>query len=370
MDQSSFKSRPTKAVVNLSNLEQNLSVVRSIVGKSKVMGVVKADAYGHGLIEIAKRLEKRDIDYLGVAYLEEGILLRKNKIIIPILVLGAVIKDQIEEYIKYDIELTGSSVEKLKEIDRVSKGLNRKAKVHIKIDTGMGRIGVQWDRVDNFINDLLLLKNISIVGIYTHLSSSDSNLKYTKLQYKRFEIALEKFKKYLDVDSLLIHYANSSMVANNWGTDLKDMVRVGLLLYGYSDNPLIQKKLSPVMSLHSIVSYFKVLKKGSPISYNMKYITKRQTRVVTIPIGYADGYSIEFSNRGRVMINGKKHPVRGKICMDQCMVEVGGNECYVGDNVEIFGDNILLKNLCKNTNETPYTVLTGISQRVPRVYIE
>ncbi len=370
MNESFFKSRPTKSVVNLSNLEHNLSVVRSIVGDSKVMGVVKADAYGHGLVEIAKRLEEKDIDYLGVAYFEEGKLLRENNVCKPILVLGAVIKDQVKEYIKYDIEFTGSSIEKLREIDRVSKELKTKAKVHIKIDTGMGRIGVQWDRVDTFISDLLSFKNISIVGIYTHLSSSDSSRKYTKLQYKRFEIALKKFKKYLDIDSLLIHYANSSMVANNKGMDLKDMVRVGLLLYGYSDNPLIQKKLSPVMSLHSVVSYFKVLEKGCPISYNMKYITKRQTRVVTIPIGYADGYSIEFSNRGIVMINGNKYPIRGKICMDQCMVEVGKGECYVGDKVELFGDNILLKDLCKNTNETPYTLLTGISQRVPRVYIE
>lgn len=332
------------------------------------MGVVKANAYGHGLVEISQRLEEKGIDSLGVAYIEEAILLRESGVKKPILVLGAVIEDQIEKYIKYEIEFTGSSFEKLKKIDEVSRKSGIKARVHIKIDTGMGRIGVQWDRVDRFTKEVLKLKNISIVGIFTHLSSADSSMEYTQLQLERFEKVLVKFQSSFDVDSMLVHYANSSCVANCKKMDLKDMVRVGLLLYGYSDNKILQKRLKPVMSLESVVSYFKVLEKDSALSYGMEYVTKDQTRVVTIPVGYADGYPIDFSKKGEVYINGIKYPVRGRICMDQCIIEVGKGECYVGDSVELIGENISLWELCRGTNQTPYTVLSCISDRVPRVY--
>jgi len=363
-----FSSRPTRAIINLSNLEYNLSLLREIIGDRKVMGVVKANAYGHGLVEISERLEEKGVDYLGVAYIEEAIILRESGIKTPILVLGAVIEDQIEKYIKYKIEFTGSSFEKLKKIDEVSRKSGVKAKVHIKIDTGMGRIGVQWDRVDRFIEEILKLNNISIVGIFTHLSSADSSIEYTQLQLERFEKVLVKFQNTFDTDSMLVHYANSSCVANFKDIDLKDMVRVGLLLYGYSDNEILQRRLKPVMSLESAVSYFKVLGKDSPLSYGMEYITKEQTRIVTIPVGYADGYPVDFSNKGKVYINGIVYPVRGRICMDQCIVEIGKGECYVGDNVELIGKDISLWELCKGTNQTPYTVLSGISDRVPRIY--
>jgi alanine racemase len=369
MDNHLFKSRPTKAIVNLKNLENNLKVVKSIVKKKKIMAVVKADAYGHGLIEIAKKFQQLKVDYFGVAYLEEAIILRNNGIRTPILVLGAVNKYQIKNYLKNDIHFTGSSLEKLREISNTAKRLKTKAKVHIKIDTGMARIGVQWDRVEKFFSELFLLDGLEIVGIYTHFSSSDVDRKYTMLQRKRFENVLNLFSKYINLKKVIVHMANSTTVTNYPISFHKDMVRTGLLLYGYSGNPKIQKKLKPVMSFKTVVSYFKVLEKGCPVGYKKMFTTTKQTRIVTLPMGYADGYPIEFSNNSIVWINSKIYPIVGRLCMDQCMVDIGNGEAYVGDEVEIFGENISLWDLCKNSLKSPYTILTGISQRVPRVYI-
>lgn len=371
MDNTLFYNRPTKAVINIFNLENNLKVVKSLVGKRKIMGVVKANAYGHGLVRISKVLEK-EVDYLGVAYIEEAIILRENGVKSPILVLGAVHKQQIDDYILNDIEITGSSLEKIQAISKRAKSLKKKAKVHIKIDTGMGRIGVQWDRVDRFFKKLFeskILENIEIVGIYTHFSSADTDKIFTKKQNERFKKVLRVLSRYKNPQDLLVHAANSSTVANYSGDFLNDMVRVGLLLYGYSDNLKVQKKLKPVMSFKTVVSYFKVLEKDSAVGYNQTYTTKRKTRVVTLPVGYADGYPIEFSNKAHAFLNNKIYPVVGKICMDQCMVDIGNGKAYVGDEVELFGENISLWSLCEGTIKSPYTLLAGISERVPRVYI-
>lgn len=368
MKNSPYISRPTKALISKSNLLHNFSVVKNLVGERKVMVVLKADAYGHGLIECAKLLKKTD--YIGVAYIEEALILRKNKIKKPILVLGAVNSTQIKDFILNDIDITGSSLEKLIQISTIAKQLKRKAKVHLKIDTGMGRIGVQYDRVERFFSEVFKLDNIDIVGIYTHFSSADTDNKYTLLQYNRFDKVLKTLSQYIEIDNLIVHFANSAFLSNFGNLDLKDMVRVGLMLYGYSPNKKIQKKLKPVMKLETVISYFKVLEKNKYISYQKLFKTEKQERIVTVPIGYADGYSIEFSNKGKLHINGNIYPVVGKICMDQCMVNIGDGQAYVGDRVELFGEKINLWELCKDTNQSPYTVLTGITQRVPRIYIK
>lgn len=361
-----YISRPTKAIISKENFLHNFSVVKDLVGKRKIMVVLKANAYGHGLVESAKIL--KDTDYIGVAYIEEALILRKNGIKKPILVLGAVNSNQIKDFILNDIDITGSSLEKLIQISDTAKQLKRKARVHLKIDTGMGRIGVQYDRVERFFEEVFKLKNIEIVGIYTHFSSADTDKEYTLLQYSRFEEVLKKASEYVELKNLIIHIANSAFISNFSNLDLKDMVRVGLMLYGYCPNKRIQKRLKPVMKLETVVSYFKVLKKGSYIGYQKTFKTSKQERIITLPVGYADGYSIEFSNKGEVYLNGNIYPIVGTICMDQCMVNIDGGQAYVGDRVELFGEKISLWELCKNTNQSPYTVLTSISQRVPRIY--
>lgn len=363
-----FKTRPTRAEINLVNLKYNLSIIKKIVGKRKIMGVVKADAYGHGIVEVSKALERENIDYLGVAYMEEGILLRKNNINTPILVLGAVNSWQIPDFLNYDIHFTVSSLEKASEISKTAKDLNISSNIHLKIDTGMGRIGIQWDRVKPFFEGILKLENLNITGIFTHFSNAERDTNYTDLQMERFEKVLEELAKYIDMKDFLVHMANSAAIGNRIENTFKDMVRPGLLLYGYSHNKDIQKLLKPVMTFKTVVSYFKVLKKGSSVSYGRKYITKKQTRIVTLPVGYADGYIKEFSNKASIFLNGKKYPVVGSVCMDQCMVDINNGEAFVGDDVELWGEDINLWELCKLSKKTPYTLLTGISHRVPRIY--
>ncbi len=219
-----------------------------------------------------------------------------------------------------------------------------------------------------FFSELFKLSNIEILGVYTHFSSADCDKKYTLLQYERFDEVLRKLSKYIELKNLILHIANSSFVSNYFDLDLKDMVRVGLMIYGYSSNPMIQEKLKPVMKLESVVSYFKVLEKDKFIGYGKKYKTTKLDRIVTLPIGYADGYSIDFSNKAKVFINSKAYPIVGKVCMDQCMVNIGDGQAYVGDKVELFGEKINLWEICQNSNQSPYTILTGISKRVPRIY--
>lgn len=368
MENIDYKSRPTKAVINTKNILNNLSVVKSLIGNRKVMAILKADAYGHGLTKTAQLLQHK-VDSIGVAYIEEAIILRRNKIKIPILVLGPVHKKQIKEYLNNDIDITGASAEKLIQVSQIAKKLGKVAHIHLKIDTGMGRIGVQYDRVERFFDEIFKLENIDVVGVYTHFSCADSDREYTLLQYERFEKVLKTLSKYTDIAKLNVHIANSSFTSSFNNLDLKDTVRIGLMLYGYSPNKYVQKLLKPAMTLKTEVSYFKVLEKGKYIGYGKTYKLNRQSRIVTLPIGYADGYSTEFSNKGKVYINGKTYPIVGKVCMDQCMVNIGNGEAYVGDSVELFGEKINLWNICENTSQSPYTILTAISQRVPRIYI-
>ncbi len=362
-----FKDRPTYAEISLPNLEHNISVIKNIIGNTKIMGIVKANAYGHGLVEISKKLQNLNIDYLGVAFIEEAVYLRENGITTPILVLGAVDNSQIKLFLKHDIDITGASIEKLEQISQIAGELKLKGKVHLKIDTGMGRIGVQWDRNKEFIDKAFTLPNIDIVGIFSHFANSKEDVEYTQEQLKRFNAVLDYIeeKYYLPP---LIHLANSGAISNNLKDSFFDMVRPGLLMYGYSYNPEIQKLLKPVMSFKTEVSYFKVLDANESIGYDRTYITKERTRIVTIPVGYADGYP---KNNGEVYINGKRYPVVGRVCMDQAMVDIGNEgEAYVGDMVELWGENISLFDVSVSTGRSLHELMSGIGERVPRRYLD
>jgi alanine racemase len=331
------------------------------------MGIVKANAYGHGLVEISKKLQSLNIDYLGVAYIEEAIYLRENGINLPILVLGAIDNTQIPLFLKNDIDLTGSSIEKLEQISKEAKALNVKARVHLKIDTGMGRIGVQWDRKEEFLEKAFSLPNLDIVGIFSHFANSTDDIEYTNEQLRRFNIVLKYVEKRYKRPAL-IHLANSGAISNNRRDTFFDMVRPGLLMYGYSFNPEIQKFLKPVMSFKTRVSYFKVLEANMSIGYDRTYFTKERTRIVTIPVGYADGFP---KHVGYVYINGKRFPVVGRVCMDQAMVDIGNDGiAYVGDDVELWGENISLFEVSKYTDRSIYELMSNVGERVPRIYLK
>ena len=367
--------RPTRVEINLRNLDNNLNVIRKIVGKRKIMAIVKANAYGHGLIEISKRLVKDGIDYIGVAFVEEAIRLREEGIETPILVLGAIDNDQIPLFLQNNIEITGSSIEKLQAISKYAKDLGITANVHLKIDTGMNRIGVQWDRVEEFLQTVFTLPNIKITGIFSHFVSSSLDPEFTKLQLKRFSKVLDiVFSTYAKKEDVLVHLSNSGAIANNLKSAFFDMVRPGLMLYGYSPIKFIQQQLKPVMSFKTKVAYFKVIDGGVTIGYDMTYTTKGQTRVVTLPVGYADGYPRSLSNKGTVIISNKEYIISGRVCMDQSMVDIGMSaEAYNGDDVLLWGregNNFIdLWEVSRLADRSIYEILCSVSQRVPRVLI-
>lgn len=372
-----FENRPTRAEIHLKNIGENIKVIKRIVGKRKILGVVKANAYGHGLVEISKTLQKLKVDYLGVAYVEEAVYLRENGIKIPILVLGAVDDSQLDLYFKYDIDITGSSIEKLEKISRKAKRLKKRAKVHLKIDTGMGRIGVQWDRKEEFIKKAYTLPNLDIVGIFSHFVDSYNDPKFTTVQLRRFKEVL----KYVELNynlPPLIHFANSGAISRNLRSSFFTMVRPGIMMYGYCLNRKLQKELKPVMHFKTKVLFFKVLEKGSSVGYARTYETKRRERIITLPVGYADGYSRDLTNKGFVYINNpkykqKKHifPVVGRICMDQMMVSLGRDgTAYVHDDVELWGENIKLWDVSKWSGHSMWDLLANVTERVPRRYVK
>lgn len=375
-----YMNRPTRAEISIPNLVNNFEIVKSCVaGDVKIMAVVKANAYGHGIRRVTKELLKAGASYIGVAYLEEAKYLRKNGITAPILVLGAINSEQIPEFINNDIEITTSSIDKSMAISKAAGELGRKARVHIKIDTGMERIGVHWYNAPEFIDKTFSLPHIEVKGIFSHLAKAESDSEFTGKQLSRFEEVLSYMRKNSMVPPL-VHLANSAGVINHRDTHF-NMVRPGIIVYGYNPNGYFPeqtwngRRLRPVMTLKSKVSYFKVCTAGTGISYNHTYKTKEQTRIVTLPVGYGDGYNRLLSNKGEVIIRGKKYMVAGNVCMDQVMVDIGPDgTAFNGDDVLLFGTmgdfEIPLESLCDKVGNITYEFVCDISSRVPRIYID
>lgn len=370
--------RLTRAEINLQALRYNVHAVRSHIPSTvKIMGLVKANGYGHGLTEIASAFVDYGIDYLGVGFLEEGIALREKGISCPVLVLGGVFGSQVKEFLHYNLEMTVSSMEiahRIEETARQSNGI--KARAHLKIDTGMERIGVQAERALPFIEQVMKLRNVDVVGLYSHFATSDERDKsFAREQLVRFRSVLDQMKQ-RSMTIPLIHIGNSGAVL-----DLPDsyfgMVRPGVMLYGiYPSKETTQSiPLKPVLSLKSNVVFIKDVESGVSISYGRTYTTKSKTRIATIPIGYGDGYSRRLTNKGEVIIHGKRYPVVGTVCMDQLMVDIGvQSNVHVGDDVVLIGtegtETISTWDVADKLGTIPYEIVTGIAERVPRVYIQ
>jgi alanine racemase len=369
-----FRNRPTRALVSLGNLANNFAIVRSCIARDvKIMGVVKANAYGHGILEVSRALLSMGAHSLGVALLEEGIYLRENGITAPILVLGAINADQIPQFLQHDIAITSSSVDKSRSISATAAAVGKTARVHLKIDTGMERIGVHWYNADAFVDKTLSLPGIVVEGLFSHLAKADSDRAFTLEQIARFSAIVERMDK-AGRRPPLVHLANSEGVIQ-YPSSHFNLVRPGIMLYGYATRKDFgERRLRPVMSLLTKVAFFKVVPEGAGISYNHTTRTSRQTRVVTLPIGYGDGYNRLLSNRGEVIIRGVRHKVAGNVCMDQTMVDIGPDgTAYNGDDVLLFGehegDSVALESLCSAIDTIPYEILCMIADRVPRVYV-
>ncbi|MFK7929257.1 MAG: alanine racemase [Myxococcota bacterium] len=366
--------RPTHLRVDLARLGRNLQAVRQRAHGAPVLAVVKANAYGHGLIPVARCFAEHGARMLGVAYLEEGVALRRAGLDLPILVMGGIIGDQISAFIQHDLTITASSVDKLAAIEAEAARMGQRAKVHLKVDTGMERIGVHWYSAEPLLQASLQCEHVDIDGIYSHLANSDDgDLTHAREQIRRFNQVLSFYSE-RGLHPPLRHLSNSGAVLNLPEARF-DMVRPGLLLYGVTpgDSPSdidVQGALRWV----SRVVYFKVVQPGSPVSYGSTWVPDRMTRVVTVPVGYGDGYQRRMSGHAQVLIGGVRYPVVGRICMDQIMVDIGWDSAFNGDEVVLLGqqghEGIRVEDLAEWTGTITYEVLTAINTRVPRIYLD
>jgi alanine racemase len=367
--------RPTLVEVDLTRLAENLAAIRARVAPAKVMAILKANAYGHGMVEVARQMVASGADSLGVAFLEEGILLRRHGIRAPILVLGGIIGNQVPLFLEHDLALTASSVDKLLQIEEAAGQMGIAATVHLKIDTGMERIGVHYYSAEPLLEASLRCRHCVIEGIYSHFANADAaDLTHARLQIERFQEVL-RFYERRSLPVPLRHMANSAAVLQLPESHF-DLVRAGILLYGVypSKNVVPTVAVRPALAWKSRVVYFKVVKPGHPVSYGSTWTSDHAVRIVTLPVGYGDGYFRGLSNRGRVLIRGKSYPVIGTVCMDQTMVNLEWESAYNGDEVVLLGDSgsetISADDLAGWAGTIPYEILTNINTRVPRVYVK
>jgi len=371
--------RPTYLEVNLLQLKQNLEAIRTHVRGAKVMPMVKANAYGHGIEGVAPYIEPY-VDYFGVALVEEAIQLRQLGIKKPILVAGGTLIEQLPLFFEHDLILTASSLDLLTASEQLASSTRQRLKVHLKIDTGMERVGVHEYEAEEFIKASLACSHLEVEGIYTHLANSETLESDTLLSNKnglvKASLQLERFQEVLrfyEKNSLpmpMRHVCNSGGILNLPEAHL-DIVRPGVLFYGVYPGRDIQTKLDvkPALTWKSRVAYSKVTLPGRSVSYGSLWQAEARTRIVTIPCGYADGYFRRMTNQARVIIHGKSYPQVGRICMDQFMVDVGEDDVMVGDEVTLLGGGITPEELADWTGTNEYEVMTNISARVPRVYV-
>ncbi len=368
------------AEIDIDAAAKNIQNVRAITNKNaQIMATVKADAYGHGFLEMSKIFLENGADRLAVATLDEAIQLRREGIDVPIMILGASDSDDAKDIINYDIISTVFDYEFAKVLSDVAVKLKKQAKIHIKLDTGMTRIGfvVTEDNaaVVNEILNVASLPNIYTEGIFSHLSTSDeANSDYTKMQFERFMNIVDELKtKGLNIP--IKHICNSAAIMMYPEMHL-DMVRPGIILYGLYPSDEVNKAKLPlkrVMTLKSHITMIKEVEAGRGVSYGKEYITDHTTRIATVSIGYADGYIRKYAENGTVLLeSGEIAPIIGRICMDQCMIDVTNvHNIHKGDEVILFGnESITTDVVAKKLGTINYEITCMVSKRIPRVYIK
>ena len=369
-----MSQRPTRIVVDLDVLGGNLRAIRAKVGVP-VMAIVKANAYGHGLVPVAHHLQAQGVEQLGVAFVEEGMALRRAGITVPILVLGGILGRQVGQLIQHDLEITVSSLDKLRKVEAAAERLGRRAVVHLKIDTGMERIGVHSYSCGPMIEAAVASTWCTVKGVYSHLACADDpGSTMTALQLERFFEACAHFER-IGAPMPIRHLANSGGVLHYPQTWL-DMVRPGIMLYGVLPDPGAHRtvEVKPALSLISQVVYFKTVLAGHPVGYGATWAPPHDTHVVTVPIGYGDGYPRALSNCGEVLIRGQRRPIVGRLCMDQFMVDLGPDgTAYVEDDVVLIGtqggETISVEDVALRAGTIGYEILTRLNERVPREYL-
>jgi alanine racemase len=367
--------RPAWIEINFAALAHNLSQIRKRVAPAKVMAVVKANAYGHGLIPVAHFYEQAAVDMLGVALLEEALMLRENGIACPILVFGGLLESQVPHFLRHQIDITVSSLSKLEQVQRWALHLGCKARIHLKLDTGMGRIGTRASSAGPMIEAALRSKSSHLIGVFSHFACADDpHDPMNALQLERFEEGIRYFEK-LKAPMPMRHLANSGAILHHRDS-FYDMVRPGILLYGIQPDPKsrVRLHLRHSLSLKARTVFQKGLREGQTVSYGATWKASKDTWISTLPIGYGDGFMRSLSGKAQVLFEGEKFPVVGKICMDQMMIE-SPERCLPNDaEVTLIGINgeeiISVESLAKQAHTIPYEILTNLNSRLPRYYLQ
>lgn len=364
------------AKIDLDAIRQNILNSKKLLKPSvRLLAVIKADAYGHGAVPVAKALEQL-ADMYGVAVIEEAVELREHGIQKPILILGTVPEKWYSAVVEYDIIPAVYTPTMAKGLSKAACRNNKTVKIHIKVDTGMGRIGMEPSKESaELVGQMSRLPGLVIDGCFTHMARADEYEKtFAWQQYEKYSFFMKELEK-LGITVPLRHIANSASIMEFPEFQL-DMVRSGISTYGlYPSEQVDQSRLAlkPALSLYSHISYVKEMEAGCPISYGGTYVTERPTRVATIPAGYADGYPRNLSNRGYVLVHGKKAPILGRVCMDQFMVDVTGiPDVKIGDRATLIGQDgelaITVEELSALAGSFHYEFICNISKRVPRLY--
>ncbi|MEJ5285266.1 MAG: alanine racemase [Brevinematia bacterium] len=370
---SSKSHRPTWAEINIDVIRSNVKKIKEKCDPDiQIIGIVKADAYGHGAVQISQELTRLGITYLGVATLDEGIELRTNGITIPIIVFGPVEPNEFSKLMEFNIYPVVSNYNYAKELAENYRYRGLFPKVHIEIDTGMGRLGVPFDNALLEIEQISNINGMIIDGIFTHFPSADSDIEFSKFQLDSFIHIIEETKR-LDIKIKNFHIANSAGIFNIEGvaTAPFNMVRPGLAIYGYSTTK--NSELTNSMQLKTKIIEIRKMKKDETVSYLRTYkIQKDKEYIAVLPVGYADGIPTTYSNKGYVTIKNKAYPVVGRVCMDYTMVSLGESpeDIKIGEEVIIFGNEFMsVEKFAKICSLIPYEVTCNVSKRVPRVYI-
>lgn len=370
--------RPAWAEIDLDAIAYNTRNIKKLIGDKDLIAVVKANCYGHGVIDIIPTLLENGASRFAVAMISEALEIRDNKITAPVMILGFTPLYLGEELINNNIEQTVYDLDYAKELSKIALTLNKKAKIHIAIDTGMGRIGFLPNEksIDN-ITEICSLEGIEVIGIFTHFSTSDEKDKeYSHEQFTKMLSVMDTLKK-RGIDIPLKHVANSGAIIDLPDTYL-DAVRAGIILYGYYPSDEIDKNnlaLKPALTLKATITNVKTLEKDMYVSYGRTFKTSNETIVATIPVGYADGYLRKLAENGKVIIKGEFAPIIGRICMDQFMIDVTNiPDVKIGDEVILLGEKNGLKynadDMAKKLDTINYEVTCMLKSRLPRVYIK
>lgn len=369
--------RPTYAEINLGAIRSNVQEVRSEVGPiPKISVAVKANAYGHGLKQVAQTVLQAGANVLGVAFLEEGIELRRMGIGAPILILGSEFPERADEIVRWGLTPTICTHELAAALSAAGKQQHRKVQAHLKVDTGMGRIGLKTGEILSFVEAISALDGLGLEGIYTHFPAADAHdERYTLSQIRRFAEVVRRIRE-RGIPIPIAHTANSAAIIRYPDSHM-DMVRPGLMIYGLEPfrGAYYQIQLKPALTLKSRICFLKTVRAGTAIGYGRTFIAEKQSKIATIPVGYGDGYNRSLSNRGQVLIRGKRAKIVGNICMDQMMVDVTKVVgVQVGDEVVLIGEQgaerISAEEIARLCGTINYEVVCALAQRVPRVYID